>query len=444
MTRRSFSFLLGLALLVVAVPAHAGQLHLEWYGLKSVAARGAYVAKVRIEAVDAKAGTLDVTVLETFAVPNQGKNVPQGRFVAKLYGGVEWTNPNKSPIDRRLAGSVRIGRLKAQAEVLLVPLSGGTALGKTTFEVVLWSSALERKVKLLFAAPERMAHYAKTAGDAELVVDLQDFDLFLDAYAALKQRKKLTARALLDAETKRLPEQPVAFHLKSLGTRQQRAFIDEMVALVQDNPELLERVFQRLQSAITPDNAAAVGPLFVQIDPASDVARDAAWALHSWVEKHNKPSHLVPFYVFVARYISQRPQDEKGQALAERFSKTLKGQPLTALGLALLSAAPRRTADGIEVLVPLVGYAANCAERAPSKAFTVLLGAIRPSGVKTTSEKATVLADVLRIAVAVGTKHKASRKGLARVVDVWLQTPRLDPPEALVTAWRKLVPAKER
>ena len=101
---------LGWAATVVGVVgvAAAGQLHVQHFGLKECRAQGStvLVGKVTASGKQGKQQTVTLTVTRVFA-GRDGEAAKVGSSVTRaLYGGVEWTDPHKSPLDLRLRGGL--------------------------------------------------------------------------------------------------------------------------------------------------------------------------------------------------------------------------------------------------------------------------------------------------------------------------------------------------
>ncbi len=179
----------------LAAPALAGQLHIQWFGLAEIASGDGYALHARVDATDPKANKLTVTVLRGWA--RDDVTAPSGTFDAAIYGGVEWTDPRESPIDRRFVGSMQVTGVKVGAEVLLVPLGG------KQWEFAAWTKDSTRKLDAFFADGGPPA-YRKRSKRAQLEADLADFDLHDPAYKELVERKQLTAKALIAASASHL------------------------------------------------------------------------------------------------------------------------------------------------------------------------------------------------------------------------------------------------
>ncbi len=420
--------------LLLLVDARAGQLHVQWFGIAEVARSQGYAVHAKIEKVNAKRSRITVTVLRGWALDE--KTAPQGKLKARLYGGVKWTNPRKSPIDRRFVGARHISDLKPGDEILLVPVWG------RQWEVASWTEDTPRKLDAFFADGGPAA-YRKRATVGQLDADLADFDLYEHAYRELVERKRLTAKALLAAAAHRLPEDPIRKHLGSLKDPGRRAFLTEALAAVKDDPKALDRLVRRSEDHLTEATASAYGPIFAAVEPDTDTARSIAWTLHYWLRKHTSAKAATAFAPFAARYVSQRPDDEQGNEVAEAVATRATGEALERFGLAVLAAAPGKQEDGtVETDLSLLYHAATAAKRRPSRDYVAPLSRITPQTVRILSQKESAVSSILTIAIAVGRKFRDTREPLAAVVEPWLSVRRVDVDEKQRAAWRKLVPKR--
>jgi hypothetical protein len=237
-----------IALLLGAEDAMAGQLMIDDFGLKEVAAQEGWVYAGAVAKALAK-NKLELTVRRVYLVP--GKDAPEARegstITIEIYQGIKWTNPRKSPIDRRLRGAIAARSLKVGDETIAVPASGAG------FELLAATPRNLEKVEVLFHGAES---YAKKE-EAKLADDLADPDLADLALAALKQRGAIKPSYLLGADFHLLVE-----YWESADERTRKEFLH---ALPKNKPTA-ERVLDMVERKLSLAPLAELAPFLDHLE----------------------------------------------------------------------------------------------------------------------------------------------------------------------------------
>ena len=185
--------------LLLASVCHAGQLFTDLYGIEDVFDNPGVAILGTLLAIDAAKGTVRLVVKQVWLAPGRTASLqipheqvePDGHSVTTftnvelvagktvelpIYRGLVWTDPHRSPIDRRLRNHLELETLKPKQQVLVL----GNELAKVTIEE-------RRKLDLFFGAGG-VAGYLAHADVARLKADLEDFDLGTRAAAPLPER----------------------------------------------------------------------------------------------------------------------------------------------------------------------------------------------------------------------------------------------------------------
>jgi hypothetical protein len=184
---RPYGILAGVLLSFIST-ARAGMLVVDEYGLKQVAERGeaVYVAKI---VTPPKKGELELEITAVHQTGSKRARAAGFRLRTKIYTGVVWDDPRKSPIETRLAGSEPASSYAKGDLVIVVPHDGSEA----QIDLLAPSEANLRKLSILFDAATREAHL-RTADATILERDLSDRDLAELAYEALSGSCDVTSR----------------------------------------------------------------------------------------------------------------------------------------------------------------------------------------------------------------------------------------------------------
>ena len=109
----------------------------------------------------------------------------------KIYGGIVWDNPNRSPVDHRVRGSVPLSEVKPGQDIVVVSSRG--------FEMIPADTHTVKKIELFFS-PSELENYKKNAPEDTIYHDLKDADLSVPALEAMCARKLIATRAFLTLE----------------------------------------------------------------------------------------------------------------------------------------------------------------------------------------------------------------------------------------------------
>jgi hypothetical protein len=168
----------------------------------------------------------------------------------KVYTGVVWDNPRKSPIDRRLNGHIQLDEQLAGVRVVYA-----------SSELLAASKATLRKLEL-FYNPDSMAAYRKSSALKQLAADLADFDLFDTAQAEIVKRGKPLLPLLIAAASRaRGQHDPLMKHFLGLKADERREFFAQASTYFTKNPRpdevgvVLDRVTYQASAADLPELA---------------------------------------------------------------------------------------------------------------------------------------------------------------------------------------------
>src|SRR4051794_22032040 len=204
-----------LAALLVSGTAFSGQLFVDEYGLKQVAAADGATVVVGKLVSSRKVGReqeIEVEVAQVFCKGAVSLK-PGEHLRRKVYPGVEWTDPHKSPIEHRLRHKIDAGD---GATVVVVPFEGFSSV---EVELLPASPEVLRTLRILFDGSGYSAE-----PEARLVEDLANPDLAELARAVLKVRGRLTVAALAGADPRFLAE-----HFRGLSPAERVKFAAEAV-----------------------------------------------------------------------------------------------------------------------------------------------------------------------------------------------------------------------
>ncbi len=225
--------------LLAAEPAHASQLHVTYFDLAAVAQQAgiALVATVLSVRLHGARKRVKARVDEVHELPLQDEAVwvdrsdylPGNEYEFPIYEGVEWTDPNESPIDFRVRGSLAVEELKPEDRVVAVDAFHG-------WELLPWSSDMERKLHVFFTE-NGARRYAETTSSGQLQDDLADADWYALAREALIDRKALTPEVILRAARRTLrPYEMLSKHFEPLSHQDRSAFVDAAARSLSADP----------------------------------------------------------------------------------------------------------------------------------------------------------------------------------------------------------------
>jgi hypothetical protein len=236
----------GIGIGVLAALAGAGQVHRHYYGFAEVA-RGHDGAEVcvlsgTLIAVDTDTRRVRLRIEKAWASPNHtarcvkneeveidgeryGKIVdipvsPGDTVAVEVYTGITWTDPRKSPIERRLWGHLPLSEA-----------APGQAVVYIERELVARDEIVERKLGLFFGGHD-MDAFLRDASIELLAACLDDPDLYDGARHALARRGESVTGHILRGGRGRVDDHdPLERHFLALDTKERRAFFAEAAAL---------------------------------------------------------------------------------------------------------------------------------------------------------------------------------------------------------------------
>jgi hypothetical protein len=179
--------------LLLASNAWAGQLHVENVTLGQIAEHG-FALLGRIVSRTASSRAIRVKVKKIWRGRGDQRDVRRVGSAEEdvrelsIYGGVKWTDPRKSPIDRRVPGALAFDELTVGRDVVIVQGAG--------FEALPADSRTLAKLDMFFSK-DGIERYKKECPPEQLFVDLGDADLREPALDAMCERRLLEPRAFL-------------------------------------------------------------------------------------------------------------------------------------------------------------------------------------------------------------------------------------------------------
>lgn len=419
------------AALLLSSLAFAGQLHVERFGLDDVARGGDAVALGVIEATGlltekekktSRDTTLELRVEQVWGA----SDVFEKGKVAKLrlYGGVIWDNPNKSPIERRLDGAA--GAMKGD-RVIAVPHHGATV------EVLPATEENLIAVRVLFDEAERAKWLASET--PVLQKALGRADLASLALAELDRRGALGPAQLLVAEHQFLFD-----HVRQMEPARKRRFLDEATPLARNDAAIRDRVFQLAAYDPKPETVGALVPLIAMYDPAKKEDRrrfdDVHFALA--VTSKSEPGStldLSPFASFLIAYERTRPDHKRGDDDFERITRWLSPAAKAEVAIGFLRTAHDTTFSGKEIDEWILFEASRLTAEAPSASIVPALAAVNPDVPRVRSSKERAMTALLEAGTAIVKALPAERERTRAILEPLLAKPVPVEKDALA-AWR--------
>jgi hypothetical protein len=421
---------MSVALLLGASTAGAGQLHIEEFGVKEVHDSGGWVAAGKVLAVrrEKRVWELDVQVDRVWEGGEPNAPAIGSKQTFKFSADVEWTDPGKSPIERRLRGGARTATVGKRAVV--VPSGDGGV------EVLPATDAVIRRLDIVWAA-DPAARIAKEP-EAVLRECLADPDLAALAGAELAKRGKLDTRILLRGDG--------AFtyaRFRAMSLTEQERFVREATELAWGDREVRER----LTEVVWREPVRALVP---GLYPLVELYRFGTKGDERWIEEIRlqlvildddpAPLDLNPYVEFLEMTIRFRPShrsdDDDFPKLTARLDAVHK-QQLAALLIQNASRGSHANKDD-KYDSWMLWEGVRLVEEAPSPGVVPLLARLDPTGPRVTSVKEGIMNAILTIGTAVARAHAGERDRVRAIVDGWLgQGAPSD--QTLVDAYRKVV-----
>ncbi len=247
-------------------PACAGQLFTEHYGLLQVVEMSGLAILGSVVAINSKERKVTLLIKKIWHRPDKlptlqvniakvdenGKNYLLIEEVTielsknldlNIYTGVEWTDPNKSPLDHRLFGHLNLGEVKKGQDVIYA----GKELLPSNTEI---TGRLDRIFNTNFKS-----EYPNKAKKEELLSDLNDYSLAKVAFAELLERKSASLRTLMSLKNSELSLGllPILFE-KTKETTGATLFNEAKAEFLSDYPiEIKSAILYQLISQAKPE-----------------------------------------------------------------------------------------------------------------------------------------------------------------------------------------------
>lgn len=250
--------------------AHAGQLFTDYYGLVTALQNSGPIILGTVVAVDTAKGSLTLLVKKYWTKPvssftsktNHTLEVGQSLNLT-INQGIEWTDPNESPIDQRLYGHLNFKTVKKGEDVIL---AGDELLAPTP-------TILDRLTRI--SSAQFKTDYPEKMTESVLISDLEDFDLSPKAFKELLRRKKADLKTLMtmkDAElASRLISSLIEFSAQDSNIN---VFSQAKIEILQKHDvllktQLLRKLFNHTQAKPEKyeDFASLLVTIFTKYDP---------------------------------------------------------------------------------------------------------------------------------------------------------------------------------
>jgi hypothetical protein len=423
------AWVLGIAM--VGEVARAGQLFVEEFGVREVRDDGGTIVAGKVTSVakrDKRHREVEVLVDRVWA----GKDgVPTAvgatrRFT--IFPGVEWTDPHKSPIERRLRGGRREAAIGDQ--VVVVPSNGLVELLAPTPEVL-------RRLDVLYAGNPAARITAES--EDSLRSALEDPDLAELAAAELLRRGKLDTRALLGADRALLQA-----HYKKLSGQQLRHFLTEAIAIARDDERLRERLADVVLDQPTAEVLPQLQPLVAlyRFDRKEDERRIEQIRLGLLTLAGQGSGDLSTYVDFLVGTLRYRPDYRDRDNGFEKMTARLDGAHKAELAVRLLQQCPQGSRKRKDELVDrgMLAEVITLAEQSPSPALLPILAQLDPSAAKANYEKQWLLEAVMAIAASVVKVHPKERDRARDLVEPMLEKG-ISVDERALDSWRAAVGA---
>lgn len=425
--------------LTLAHVASAGQLVTQHYGLADVRKDGSFVVAGTVDTFS-KGKTkndfsLTVKVARTF-----GPSAPAvgSAYTVKVYDGVIWDDPHKSPMEHRLRNAVGPQVAKGKT-VYLVPQYPGSQ------QVELLEGTKENLTRIEVHFDDEARKRWLASESPVLEAALGDDELAGFAFPELARRGPIRAAALLKADYT-----PARAYLAGLAAPVRATFFKDALALAKTDAVARDALYDLTCNALPAAWVADIAPL-AELYPAKEGdegrrffdLRDELSSLLSRVKEKTEKQRpdLSPLAPYLARYLVGKPTYRSDDDLSELFPfMTPAGKQQ--LALAVLSAVPANVGPkpedpdlslfaDVEGLVKLAP---------PSPALLDALGKIDPSKVRVTSAREDAMGSLLTIGLAIAKANPASRRQVQEVLEPWLAAG-VDCNEAALKAWRRTMGA---
>lgn len=385
-------------------------LYIERYSLKDVVGR-----PILIGVVNSVASSQDPKITKDSRISFSIEKIvgPETRFQEGttrpliVYGGLVWDDPQISPIDHRLRGSI----LPAPGvRVMAVPCDS------SRFELLPVTEERMRVLSLLWN-PEKKADWL-AGPDTVLVADLANGDLARPAAEVLEQRGALTTERLLTAEEEFLTEY---VHRQKIDL-QIRIFREAAAPAIAD-PSLRDRVLRLAFSDPHPAWIADIAPLMAQVDPTTEAGRNQFSRMHfALVKAAAGTADLSPFSDFLIRYERHRPDDQSTDDDLEKLTPFMDARAKAAIAVGFVASARTSTFAREAYDWFLLRQAARLVKEAPDAS---ILDALSRLPVAVTTNHRLVADPLLEMGGAIFTAFPSERARVQELLGPWiaLETP---------------------
>jgi hypothetical protein len=410
--------------LLLASAAHAGQLGIVEHGLKDAMRAG----QITVGTVkDTRKGEILVDVKRVFLQRGSARPTVGESAWLKLYAGVEWTDPNKSPIEPRLHGGRRSA--KVGEEIVAVPAMLGESV-----EILDADPATLGTLELLFAAdPKREL---ATRNDTQLEALLKSADTGELALTELVRRGRLRPPAIAEADVLVL-----AAHWKTLGSAARAKLVADNTQVLAADHKARDRMLSVAETPLVADNLPALAKLVPLYD--AKTIEDAR-RLDDLVDQlaqlaRAQKVDLSPFADLVLGFELRRPdykrEDKNLPDLTARFDAAAKEK--LAAGL-LRGAYTSSRVLGNEPDAFLVGEAVRLAGEAPGQSLLAALSTLDPLG------RRWVMDAIVDVGVALAKAHPQLVPSVRDLFDRWFDAGAVASDEARDRAKAAVGPLKKK
>lgn len=325
---------------------------------------------------------------EGFGYPSSRDHKPGQIVEFNIYGGVVWTDPNKSPIDMRVRGHLYIGEVTENQQVIFVPSHG--------YEMIAASESNIAKLDLFYSENGIKGYMEKSSAE-KLYADLKDIDLSGVALDAMCERNLLDPGAFLTLEARQLFDLGWSMRDKLDDERYDSWF--RSLVRSKHSPEQLKYLIDLSRETLVRDKLRSETKLelFQKLDLNDyDQAVYIKWDARETMEKHRNNPQEVSFDAiktaigFYLMYMEHQKfddwQDKEGlKHLLESLTDEDKIQTIKIIGSYVMgSAYAKKSGDGYDDY--LFDLFLELSEKYPSLEYLIEFEKIDLSGISKTSQ----------------------------------------------------------
>lgn len=436
--------------LCLPIDAWAGRLHIRWVTLGDIARNGLAVLGT-VVSVCASTRIVEVRVKKIWR-RKENEDLPTGIVETedrvqkfRIYGGVVWKDPNKSPVDRRVRGKLALSEIKPGQDVIVVSNMG--------YEVLPADSKNLQKLDLFFS-DQALEHYKQSSPADVLYADLNDPDLWKPALEAMGARLLLEPRAFLALEPHKISALGWILGAQ-LPAKEFDAWLASMIPAIEDAPRRLELVTLARDSSLADKVSLQTQLALIKTLDLADpdqqnvlswYVRDEATAVAE-VPDSERAKHAVDFALQLAAVRSRSGDWEDFKAL-QKLNDSLPASDIVEINkrigaLVITSRLARDAKDRIDD--GLFEFFLEQVKRAPSPHYLPELAGIDLSFIpKTHQWQVESRVAVLGAGLAIARADPGSAPAVYTALERWVRDERIFDPEIVMSIDAEKPGAKQK